>query len=290
MRLKWPRLQEIGLAALLAVLLLPPVAYASVEVLTNYPHVARLLERQPLVEELRSVIEGRELNDAVPYLLGLALLPALSEELCFRGFLLSGMLKSFRPRTAVLLVSFLFALYHMNVFMFLPAFFIGVVLGLADPAQPQPGAGVRLSSAVQDGPDCGPAGLWQRTGASIPQIVKDLWLPFVSAGPGRGAGAAVAVVPGPVSGGVMTERARSAARDDFFGARSASRYSHQDLLAACGASSEEVIPCWRLRARRKNHNLARHWPFFTLAVAVEVKSTTTVWPGVTVIVRSRARG
>ena len=59
-----------------------------------------------------------------------ALLPALCEELAFRGFLLTGLQKSFRPRTAVLLCRFLYAIYHMNVFRFLPAFFLGVVLGL----------------------------------------------------------------------------------------------------------------------------------------------------------------
>src|SRR5262249_47440815 len=105
LKLLWPRPGEIGLAALLALLILPPAAFISVEILTDYKHVAALLEQQPLVQELRSVIEGRELNDAIPYLLGLALLPALAEEICFRGFMLTGMLKSFRPRASVLLVS-----------------------------------------------------------------------------------------------------------------------------------------------------------------------------------------
>ena len=45
-------------------------------------------------------------------------------------FILTGLLKRYRPRAAVLLSSFLFALFHMNVFQFLPSFFLGVVLGL----------------------------------------------------------------------------------------------------------------------------------------------------------------
>src|SRR5262249_32115390 len=36
----------------------------------------------------------------------------------------------FRPRTAILLSSVLFALYHMNVFQVLPAFLLGVALAL----------------------------------------------------------------------------------------------------------------------------------------------------------------
>jgi sodium transport system permease protein len=59
-----------------------------------------------------------------------ALLPALCEEIAFRGFILSGLQRRFRPRAALVLCSFLFALSHMNVFQFLPAFFLGVVLGL----------------------------------------------------------------------------------------------------------------------------------------------------------------
>lgn len=66
----------------------------------------------------------------MPYLLSFAFLPALCEEIAFRGYILSGLQRRFRPRSAVILCSFLFALSHMNVFQFLPAFFLGLVLGL----------------------------------------------------------------------------------------------------------------------------------------------------------------
>ena len=59
-----------------------------------------------------------------------ALLPALCEEVAFRGFILTGLQRRFRPRAAIVLCSFLFALSHLNVFQFLPAFFLGIVLGL----------------------------------------------------------------------------------------------------------------------------------------------------------------
>src|SRR5207249_3254564 len=48
----------------------------------------------------------------------------------FRGFILNGLRRRFRPWTAIFLSSFLFALSHMNVFQFLPAFCLGVVLGV----------------------------------------------------------------------------------------------------------------------------------------------------------------
>jgi sodium transport system permease protein len=131
--LKWPRPQEVGLAAILAVLLLPPLATLATTVFTQFPHLTKLLEdRQPLMRDLRSFLEGTGgTNDLLTTrLLVFAILPALCEELAFRGFILAGLLRRFRPRTAILLCSFLFALFHMNVFQFLPAFFLGVILGL----------------------------------------------------------------------------------------------------------------------------------------------------------------
>lgn len=65
---------------------------------------------------------------ALLLLAGLALLQAICEELAFRGFILSGLRRRFRPWTAVFLSSFLFALFHMNVFQFVPHFVLGVVM------------------------------------------------------------------------------------------------------------------------------------------------------------------
>jgi membrane protease YdiL (CAAX protease family) len=57
-------------------------------------------------------------------------LPALCEEVAFRGFILSGLRCRFRPWTAIFLSSFLYALYQMNVFQALPHFLLGIVLAL----------------------------------------------------------------------------------------------------------------------------------------------------------------
>jgi membrane protease YdiL (CAAX protease family) len=63
-------------------------------------------------------------------LLVFALLPAIIEEIAFRGFILTGLRRRLKPWSAIVLSSFLFALYHMNVFQVLPAFVLGLVLGL----------------------------------------------------------------------------------------------------------------------------------------------------------------
>src|SRR5205814_2200246 len=62
--------------------------------------------------------------------LALGVLVPVCEELAFRGFILNGLCRRFQPWTAVLLSSFLFALYHANVFQFRTMFVLGMVLAL----------------------------------------------------------------------------------------------------------------------------------------------------------------
>jgi sodium transport system permease protein len=128
--LHWPRGRETALAAVLAILLLPPLTGLTQAVAYWFPQILEGIH--PLVAILRA-IQQRAVLDArqlVNYWLAFALVPALCEEIAFRGFVLRGLHASFRPRNAVLLSSFFFALFHMNVFLFLPTFVLGVVLGL----------------------------------------------------------------------------------------------------------------------------------------------------------------
>ena len=128
--LRWPSLKAWGLSVVLAVLLLPPLAEVSYRIINEVPDVKKLLtENHPLAEALESV-RARDAATRLRYFLALAVLPALCEELAFRGFILTGLRSRFRPWTAILLSSFLFALSHLNVFQFLPSFILGVVLGI----------------------------------------------------------------------------------------------------------------------------------------------------------------
>src|SRR4029077_13310369 len=95
-----------------------------------FPH---LLEgKHPLIEILRSIHDGQSEGGAKLLLsvMAYALFPALCEEIAFRGLILCGLHQGFRPRNAVMLSSFFFALFHLNVFLFAPTFLFGVVLGL----------------------------------------------------------------------------------------------------------------------------------------------------------------
>jgi hypothetical protein len=60
----------------------------------------------------------------------LLVLAPVCSELAFRGFVLTGLRRRFHPWTAILLSSFLFAFSYLNVFLFIPTFILGVILGL----------------------------------------------------------------------------------------------------------------------------------------------------------------
>lgn len=91
------------------------------------------------IESLSKLFESMKLElGAVPLwvkLVSLALLPAVCEELFFRGYLLSSLLNRFTNTPAILISSFLFALFHVivrdSLFIerFFPSFFMGICLG-----------------------------------------------------------------------------------------------------------------------------------------------------------------
>ena len=117
--------------ALLALCVLPPLTELTLAILRQFPALRPLLElNHPLTRELQGISSKTDSGSRGQYFLVLALLPALCEELAFRGFILTGLLRGFRPWTAIFLSAFLFSLYQMNVFQFVPHFVFGVVLGL----------------------------------------------------------------------------------------------------------------------------------------------------------------
>jgi sodium transport system permease protein len=116
----WPSWWAWPAGVVLAVLLLPPFSTLTLLLLDQFPH-------------LKQAARGSAHAFTAPAAIGLfvfVVLPAVCEELAFRGFILSGLSRRFRPWTAILLSSFLYALYQMNVVQVLPHFLLGVVLAL----------------------------------------------------------------------------------------------------------------------------------------------------------------
>jgi sodium transport system permease protein len=118
-------------APVLAFLLLPPVAVLIAALLEQFPDLKRsLLEFGGAAREGTARQLGQFPGLRWQTVVVLGVLPAVGEELAFRGFILSGLRRRFRPGTALLLSSFLFALYQMNVFQFAPHFLLGLVMGV----------------------------------------------------------------------------------------------------------------------------------------------------------------
>jgi sodium transport system permease protein len=111
--------------------------------------VALVVALNPLVSELRPVVEwlfpissliktslGKMISQShgrAGTLLVFALIPAVCEELAFRGFILSGLQHQHRTRSAILLSALMFGFLHVLLSLFQQLFnaaLLGIVLGL----------------------------------------------------------------------------------------------------------------------------------------------------------------
>jgi sodium transport system permease protein len=111
------------------------VALGAVLAITLHPAMTALAGelQKSISEEFARAIEAElgwihDLPLAVR-LAVLALLPAIAEELAFRGFILSGLLRSYSPRRAVLVSAVLFGVSHLLPQQMLPTTLLGIVMG-----------------------------------------------------------------------------------------------------------------------------------------------------------------
>jgi len=61
-------------------------------------------------------------------ILFLAILPGICEEIAFRGTLLYGLRRRFRPTGLTVVVGIIFGLFHVSLFRIIPTSFLGIVL------------------------------------------------------------------------------------------------------------------------------------------------------------------
>jgi len=90
----------------------------------------RLIELLPLpeggVQTLQDIVDGPSLAVVV---LGLAVLPAIAEELIFRGILVRSLATRFVPAAAVVIAALVFSAYHLSLLQLIPTFTLGVLAG-----------------------------------------------------------------------------------------------------------------------------------------------------------------
>lgn len=84
------------------------------------------------IEALSQLLEMDNILDLVINLTVIALLPALGEELLFRGIIQKELVKKLvNPHVAIFIASFVFSAIHFQVMGFLPKFFLGLIFGYA---------------------------------------------------------------------------------------------------------------------------------------------------------------
>ena len=125
LRLAWPKLRFLGLGLVLPFTLNPLVNQMQ-------PMVERLF---PISSTIKTAI-GQLMNRTPGLgvaLVAFALLPAICEELAFRGFILSGLERQHRTRSAILLSALMFGFLHVLLSLFQQLFnatLLGIILGL----------------------------------------------------------------------------------------------------------------------------------------------------------------
>jgi sodium transport system permease protein len=125
LRLRWPSLGELGLAGGLALALNPIVREVAY-------HVEKLFPVSSVIQTSLAELT-RQIPNLGVGLVVFALMPALTEEIAFRGYILSGLQRTYKPGTAIVLSALLFGFLHVLLSLFVQLFgatLLGLVLGL----------------------------------------------------------------------------------------------------------------------------------------------------------------
>ena len=85
-------------------------------------------ERAAILTEL--IVSGSHWWQLLLNLFMISVLPAIGEELIFRGILQNTLLKATRSKhIAIVIAAFIFSAFHIQFYGFLPRFFLGIILG-----------------------------------------------------------------------------------------------------------------------------------------------------------------
>jgi ABC-2 type transport system permease protein/sodium transport system permease protein len=132
LRLAVPRWQAVAAALLLGVCLWPLVG----ELIQLERDLGVTSLRPEMLDQVKEGLRKWQALPAWPFVLAYAVLPAVLEELFFRGYLFSALLRAVRPATAVVVTAVVFGLFHLMAGNFLvverllPSTLLGLVLGV----------------------------------------------------------------------------------------------------------------------------------------------------------------
>lgn len=141
---QWPERLELRLfpgirtfwLALLILLCAFPVAQGLFElnrwILGHFAFSEQLLELEGASENLQiGLLKMDSIWELITSIIAMALVPAIGEELLFRGFLQTQLIRAMKnPVTGILIAALFFSLIHFQAQRFLAIFWLGTVLGL----------------------------------------------------------------------------------------------------------------------------------------------------------------
>src|SRR5690606_4161563 len=109
-----------------------PFLYLLSEINSLVPLPQWMIEMEErTAEQLMEFLKVENFGDILINLLIIAVLPAICEEVCFRGALQPILIRITKnPVTGIILASIIFSALHLQFQGFLPRFYLGVVLGM----------------------------------------------------------------------------------------------------------------------------------------------------------------
>ena len=122
--LQTPQLSHIGLAGLLAIVMHPVVSTLSNGIRTLYPISEATMAK---LEQIQELLGGAP--NLYMLLVMIAVVPAICEELAFRGFMLSGLRRLQNKWLAILICSLFFGVAHQMLQQSIAAFLVGILIG-----------------------------------------------------------------------------------------------------------------------------------------------------------------
>jgi uncharacterized protein len=127
---RWPGWLQVGLGLLLLLAALPLVHYLyGVNKLLPLPEWMRAMESQTN-DAIRGVLRMDSPGELAANLIIMALVPAIGEELVFRGILQQQLMRKIaNPWVGILLAGAIFSAIHLQFEGFLPRWLLGVLLG-----------------------------------------------------------------------------------------------------------------------------------------------------------------
>jgi uncharacterized protein len=94
-----------------------------------YGLIAPLISLIPIPEWFKKILMTMSEGTGIFTFLMLVVAAPVLEELIFRGIILDGLLKKYRPVTAIVVSSVLFGFVHLNPWQFVTGFILGIFMG-----------------------------------------------------------------------------------------------------------------------------------------------------------------